>query len=368
MNINNVLIIEQSIRFRRLLLRFFSKNFPQITITEYYPEQGCPNSTFSWEKFDLLILGYELGINSNGLEWLRICKTNIDFPAIIFITDQVDYEIALEAIRYGAHNYLSKEKVSIAQLKNAISDAIKKRENEITRLNTQTASTLFNRTYLYKRLDSMKGDGTLILVHIDNHYNIYYKIGFLAVDSLAIHLAKNISIAGKSINTEGFEIVRINDNAIAAIILGVKNIDVYTQFINTLFQTIHDQPFMYDGNKIDYGISVGVTQIQKGAHGAKNNLTHADLALRMAMDKNENSFVVFGDDVKNISLENQKLITHIKDIIRKNLIRPFFQLIINTSEASQSLSKTIYILRTKVTDTNGQLLEYKDIFPLLVQG
>ena len=386
--LDNVLIIEQSMRFRRLLLRFFAKNFPKTTVTEYPPKQSLPDDTFSWKKINLLILGYELGTDTNGLEWLKACKKNSDFPAIIFITEQAEHAVALKAIKYGAHNHLSKEKISITQLKNAVAHAMKKHAREVAIANTKSLSAtqslaptesltknqslakkqLFSRANLYKKLDAIEEDGMIALIRINDHHSIYYKIGLLGLEPLIIHLAEDVSTASQSMKTGAIEIFKISDNTIAVITLDVKNVDVFTQFTKTLLQTIQNKPFVHNDNKIAYSISVGIAQIQKGTDGAKNNITNADIALRKAMHTYGNSFAVFGSDAESISNTDKILIAHIQNIIKNNRIRPFFQLMVSASEASQNLDETTYIMRTKIMHTNKKLLEYDDIFPLLVQG
>jgi len=84
-NINKVLVIDRSERFRRVLSRFFSKRFPGSDVKEYDPELGCPGNTFPWQNFDLLFINYKLGTDVNGLGWLKICKTDDKFPATILV-------------------------------------------------------------------------------------------------------------------------------------------------------------------------------------------------------------------------------------------------------------------------------------------
>jgi len=189
LNINKVLIIDRSARFRRVLSRFFSQNYPNASIREYEPEQGCPDNTFPWHEFDLLFLNSSLGTYGNGLDWLRICKTDVKFPATIITTDQGHEKIAVRAFRYGAHDYLNKNGLSISRLKESIYRAINKHADEICIDDAHLLKNkLINRVKLYQSLDDAHGTGALFMVSIDGFDEIHNKIGLIAADDLGSHL------------------------------------------------------------------------------------------------------------------------------------------------------------------------------------
>src|SRR3989344_3033379 len=77
LSIQNILIIDDSADYRKLLTTFFRKVCPSAHVEEYDPAKGRPPESFSWGDFDLLILDYDLGNGENGLEWLRQYKTSV---------------------------------------------------------------------------------------------------------------------------------------------------------------------------------------------------------------------------------------------------------------------------------------------------
>ena len=369
LNINKVLIVDRSARFRRVLSRFFSQNFPNASIKEYEPEQGCPDNTFPWHEFDLLFLNSSLGSYGNGLDWLRICKTGVKFPATIITTDQGHEKIAVSAFRYGAHDYLNKNGLSISQLKKSVYRAMNKRANEISTDDAHLLKNkLINRVKLYQSLDDTHEAGALLLVAIDGFDEIHNKIGLLAADDLGSHVADVISKSGSSINIDNVEIIRMNDDTIAVIILGAKNNDIYTEFSEELCKRIATSPFEHEGKNIDYKISIGIAFIKESSRGAKTNIACADAALQLAKENSDNSYVVFAGSTQSTNVADQKLVLHIQDSIKENRVQPFFQPIISVSEATANLDTTIYQLRTKLIDLNGQLLSYNDFFPILKQN
>jgi diguanylate cyclase (GGDEF)-like protein len=369
LNIKKVLVIDKSEKFRRVLSRFFSKYFPQAHVTEYDPELGCPGNTFPWQNFDLMILNFKVGSKSNGLDWLKICKTGDNFPATILITDRGHEKIAVGAFRYGAQDYLSKEGLTTSKLKNSVYRALNKHVDEKSRDDGQLIQAkLINRVKFYQRLNDADGNGALLLVSIDNFSDIHNNLGFIPADDLTSHLANFIIKSSFSIKEGNVEIIRISDDTIAIIILGSENNEVYTEYADSLCKQVGTSPFEQEGKPVEFKISIGISFIKENTGGAKSSIACADAAVRLAMENTDNSFVVFGGNVQSTSIVDQKLVLHIQNSIEEDRVQPFFQPIISVSEATEILDTTIYQLRTKIIDLNGQLLGYEEFFPVLKQN
>src|SRR5262249_2305989 len=77
--------------------------------------------------YDIAFLDYRLGAR-NGLELLREVRgRGIDTPAVV-LTSQGDEEVAVEAMRSGAADYLSKLHVSVEALERTIRHALALRD------------------------------------------------------------------------------------------------------------------------------------------------------------------------------------------------------------------------------------------------
>lgn len=102
-------------------------------------------------SYDVYIFDYRLG-NRTGLDLLKyVNEKGIETPVII-LTGQADYETDMEAMRYGALDYLVKGKIEAPLLERSIRYAIerkraelkiKKQKDEIARTN-QELSTLYS--------------------------------------------------------------------------------------------------------------------------------------------------------------------------------------------------------------------------------
>ena len=70
----------------------------------------------------LIILAHDLGETSNGLDYLRLIKTeNRDIP-VLFLLPQNNLSIAVHALRLGAFFYLEKIHASFESIKNILYD------------------------------------------------------------------------------------------------------------------------------------------------------------------------------------------------------------------------------------------------------
>lgn len=362
-SVRKILIIEKSTRFRRLLWRFFSRNFPRAEVKEYKLGDGCPDNTFPWCDFDLLILGFELGKHNNGLDWLKICKTDTGFPATILISDDSNEKISTEAFRYGVNDYLNKKQMSMVNLKKSIERAIKKHAftNNISG-DSLLKNRLVNRVELYKRIDQILGDGALLLICIDNFRVIHQQIGLIAADDLGCNLADTIFSVSTSTITGALDVIRINGDCIAVVVFGSRQEKNYAQFSTMLCNMVDSKPFEHEQTKIHYKVSIGMTHIKESFHATKNHIARADLAMQLAMNDPENSFALFR---QNTQLDDQKLIKKISQLIKENRVKCFFQPIVNVSGYNQKSEIQIYQLRTKLVDINKQLIGYREFFPIL---
>lgn len=79
------------------------------------------------DKFDLVILDYNLadGTGLQGVDALRNDRTN-RLAATIMVTGENQFEVAIEALRRGCSDYISKDELSAEALQRAIINALQK--------------------------------------------------------------------------------------------------------------------------------------------------------------------------------------------------------------------------------------------------
>ena len=80
-----------------------------------------------WQRYDAVLLDHHAA-GHTGVEWLRACKDRAQvLPPVILLSDETGEDIAVEAMKLGAADYLRNDKLTPARLIGAINDAILER-------------------------------------------------------------------------------------------------------------------------------------------------------------------------------------------------------------------------------------------------
>jgi EAL domain-containing protein (putative c-di-GMP-specific phosphodiesterase class I)/CheY-like chemotaxis protein len=274
--------------------------FPDAGVVLYEPEtKGRPDASFDWSSFDVLLLDYRLGENENGLDWLREFKRkDNNFPATILLTAAGSEEVAVGALRFGAHDYLKKQSLNSERLAESIADAfnVRAQEESISRSLTVNASR-FSKSYFYGQFDlaleeAEKGENrALILIKVDSHDSLLKSLGVLATDELARFLA--------NVGTEFFKVgryspraTRFTDSSIAFLVGGYKGKAELEGLIAKLIERIDKSPPLIKDSPVPITVSIGVALIQSKEPGVPGLLEQAEKAAVAAATQEGNSYVV----------------------------------------------------------------------------
>ncbi len=295
-----VLVIEDDPDYRNLLQRFLNKAFPDAGVDLYDPAaKGRPDAGFDWSAFDVLVLDYRLGENENGLDWLREFKKNDKkFPATILLTAAGSEEVAVRALRFGAHDYLKKQNLNAKRLAESIADAfnVRAEEENITHSLTINASR-FSKSYFYGQFDlafeeAEKGENrAVILIKMDGYDALQKSLGVLATDELARFLA--------NVGTELFRIgryspraTRFTDSSIAFLVGGYDGESGLKGLITKLTERIDQSPPLIKDSAVPITVSIGVARILSREPGVPGLLEQAEKAAAEAAATEGNSFVI----------------------------------------------------------------------------
>lgn len=163
-----ILIVDDSLYHQRLMEKLIRTESPDFQIEYYDPvRQGLPDKNFNWLKYDLLLLDYHLK-NSTANDWLMSFSALPTFPPVIIITGEGNESIAVQSMKLGAADYLSKENLSSKDLSNAIENAIRNSprtktlssdRNEDTQISSATNDTV---EYSEQNWDQLKKDSLAV--------------------------------------------------------------------------------------------------------------------------------------------------------------------------------------------------------------
>ena len=111
--LNKALVIDPSGELRDFLRFCSARLWPKLEIVSYLWARGCPDETFDWSGFDLVVLEHRLhDPRARGIEWVRALRRNPAVPPIVLSAVDVTEDLRTEARNAGAAAVLNKDDLS----------------------------------------------------------------------------------------------------------------------------------------------------------------------------------------------------------------------------------------------------------------
>ncbi len=344
-----VLVIEPEAEFRKKIMRFLTQAFPHAEIHPYDPTtSGRPDSEFNWARFDVLILDYHLGGDENGLEWLRAFKHESNrFPATVLLTSADNEEVAVKALRHGAHDFLRKQDLSAHKLAEGIADALNVRYRESS---AETSLTLnaskFSKSFFYGQLDlafdeAEKNESrALVLIRLAGYDGLRKSLGVLAMEDVTRHLA-NVGIEFLRFGTYRPRATRFSDASIGILIGGYEDMSALRSALEKFCERIKTSPPVVNENEIPVSVSIGAVVILSRPLGVYGLFEHAEKAVNKAAKNEGNSYEIVSPGVETDAAGDAKPRNSNFDVqgaVNDNRIQAMFGAITPVSDRGASVN------------------------------
>ncbi len=214
-------------------------------------------------RYDLCLLDYRLE-EQTGLDVLRAFKDrNID-TAFVFLTSHSKKEIAFEALRLGAMDFLTKSKFDRFEFEKTLSYAIYKKKNELKfeKLATRDSLTgLGNRNLFDEQLKSalMQSERNgerfgLIYIDIDGFKPVNDTYGHDAGDRVLQELGRRIGEQTRKSDISA----RLGGDEFAIILMRVEDIAVVDRLARKIELSISSRPYDIENGQVSVGASIGI--------------------------------------------------------------------------------------------------------------
>ena len=364
--VDNILVIEDSADYRKLLRAFFKKVDPDIYVTEYDPAKGRPSESFPWDSYDLLILDYDLGNGENGLEWLRQYKTSAGFPPTIILTSKDGEELVVNAIRYGAQSFLRKAGLTKTLLIESINDALEKYEQDKQKAGSQKIQVhLFNKEKFFESLKSVDKNDAVFLIEIDKYQSLYETLGIFATDKFVNFFIDKIS---EVIKASGYQanMTRIADSTVALLLAGNDSEVELEMLAEKLCDAFNQVEYKNDGDIVKFSVNIGAISTDEEKADVMTILAKVESACRKARETEGNSYIIEGQEEVKVPPDFDKAFgKEVFNAIKEDRMKPLFQSLVLVSGTAHKDYKDIYQARVYLLDNENNIIEPKKFLPVL---
>ncbi|MGH8602768.1 MAG: hypothetical protein ACREXR_08360, partial [Gammaproteobacteria bacterium] len=108
-----ILVVEGESHLRFLAKYCTASRWPDARIELCKPVRGLPGSNFAWQRYNLLLLEYDLKVPGvTGLDWLRHIKTVTGAPPVVMVLSDSEKLWEEQALELGARCCVSREDLS----------------------------------------------------------------------------------------------------------------------------------------------------------------------------------------------------------------------------------------------------------------
>lgn len=209
-----ILVIEDDPADRKLIKNYLNSG----TLYKYEirkPENDNEiESELLKEDIDVILLDLHLSGKRSGMDWLEYIIERQVAPAIV-VTGYGNEHTAVELMKMGAYDYISKTNLSTLSMEHAISQTLEKKQLENEHKQAQEALKEFSRKILSIREEEKKN--LAISLHDE-------------VGSMAVSMSSSLAVAKKKIEDgdfkSGLERIRETETALEKAVENLKNIAV----------------------------------------------------------------------------------------------------------------------------------------------
>ncbi len=177
-----ILIVDASPNLRDLCTAHIALQWPGATVDaraqELPPRTRANDAIADWQRYDAVLLDHRAD-GQTGIAWLRACKDRVDsLPPTILLSDERGEDIAVQAMKLGAADFLGKDNLTPIRLVGAINDAILERARNHDRVLARARlADRFNDTLTQQFDTEAIGSAAAADVPKINGYRLLRKIG-----------------------------------------------------------------------------------------------------------------------------------------------------------------------------------------------
>ncbi len=325
------------------------------------------------KEFDVILLDLNLP-DSRGIETVISINQQARYTPIIVLTVINIQELALEAVREKAQDFLIKEQVSTALLVQSIYYAIERKhsESEIIsqkhqleqRIAIQTAeinqlqeqlkyliherqnieekllynashdslTNLQNRAWFLQRLSHVleiaKRDAayffSILLININRFQVLNTSLGYPAGDELLIKFANLLQTIIRSKDP----VARCGADEFAILVENSKSYEEGIRLAQRIQEALKS-PFQFEQQEVIISVSIGIVCDCNVYESSENILRDAHLAMREAKENSQVDYAIFNKEMHSLTLKKLELEQDLRQALKRQEFILYYQPIIS---------------------------------------
>jgi diguanylate cyclase (GGDEF)-like protein len=254
--------------------------------------------------YDCVIVDYKLGIE-NGFTLLDSIRNSAANCAVIMVTGLGDEDIAAEALRLGASDYLVKNQLKAPKLFKAVLEAIHKNDTEkklhqLAHFDELTG--LVTRRLLVDRLQQeivhagrSNNISAVAFIDLDNFKPVNDNYGHEAGDEVLVETSLRLKNTLRCTDT----IARIGGDEFVLILSDVSNPSECEDLLVRILLIINVPIMLSCNSSVRISASLGVSIISNSNIDADTVLRRADQTMYQAKNSGKNKILFFDPDEEN---------------------------------------------------------------------
>lgn len=272
------------------------------------PGGGEAVEMFQAKPFDLVVTDMKMP-GMRGDEVIKQIKRMDGNTEIIVLTGYASMEDAVNSLKYGAFDYMTKPLEDLDQFINTVRQALAKRQlvlsniklgRQLEDLATHDPLTgLPNRRMFndclelaIKKADRGNKSVSLLIIDLDHFKNVNDTLGHNAGDNLLVQATDRME---KCIRETDI-LARVGGDEFFLIVEDAK----YPQYTANVARRIiqeTNKPFSIDGNEVRIGASIGIAVYPSDGDDAEVLVKHADIAMYRVKNEGRNNYQFFTEEM-----------------------------------------------------------------------
>ena len=317
------------------------------------------------QQFDVMLLDLSLP-DAQGLEAVSQVLDLVPKQAIVILSGTNDSDLALEAVKFGAQDYLVKGQGDGNLLTRSLRYAIERKHTEerLTFLAQYDSLTgLPNRALFQDRMQAAmrhaeRNNSIVVLMFLDlDHFkDINDTLGHNAGDKLLKDVAKRLQHCVRDEDT----IARLGGDEFTIILQGISQREDAAEIAAKIIDVL-SAPFTLNDEEVFVTTSIGIASYPTCGSNAETVIQNADTALYRAKSEGRNNYQFFETEMNSRVSERMTMINDLRRAVQQQDFILYYQPLIEA--ASDEVIGMEALLRWQYPMQG--LLSAKEFVPLL---